>query len=195
MSAQTAPIRRTVAYLEETQWEGWLPVDPPRRRVVVAAVIENPFAGRHVDDLTLLMDTGAVLGEAFTRRALALLAPDAIESFGKGAIVGMAGEIEHAAALLHPSLGAPVRELLGGGKALIPSAKKRGGPGTPIDVPLNHKDAARVRSHFDAIEIRVPDAPGDDEIVVAVAFSVGGRPHPRVGGLRLEDVKGEDGLT
>ena len=195
MSAQTAAIRRIVTYVEEIRWEGWLPVEQPRHRAVVAAVIENPFAGRHVDDLTLLMETGAMLGDALTRRAVALLAPNPIESFGKGAIVGMAGEIEHAAALLHPSLGTPVRELLGGGKALIPSTKKRGGPGTAIDVPLNHKDAARVRSHFDAVEFRVPDAPSDDEIVVAIAFSVGGRPHPRVGGLRLENVTGEDGLT
>ena len=115
-------------------------------------------------------------------------------SFGKAAIVGEAGELEHAAAILHPKLGTPVRKVLGKGPALIPSAKKMGGPGTAIDVPLGHKDAAFVRSHFDAIEARVPDAPRAGEIVVAIVVTDSGRPLPRVGGLTANEIKGEDGL-
>jgi hypothetical protein len=142
------------------------------------------------------MAIGAYLGELLTRRAMAALgvAPAAIESYGKAAVVGEAGELEHAAAILHPRLGAPVRAVLGKGAALIPSAKKLGGVGTPIDVPLGHKDAAFVRSHFDAIEVRLADAPRSTEILVAIALTDSGRPNPRVGGLTVDGIKGEDGL-
>ena len=117
----------------------------------------------------------------------------AVESFGKAAAVGADGELEHAAAILHPKLGAPFREVLGKGAALIPSSKKRGGLGAPLDIPLGHKDAAYVRSHFDGMEVRVADAPRADEIVVAIAVTDSGRPHPRVGGLTKDEIKGEDG--
>ena len=120
--------------------------------------------------------------------------PSAAESYGKAAVVGERGELEHAAAILHPRLGAPLRKAVEKGAALVPSSKKRGGPGTPLDVPLGHKDAAYVRSHFDGIEVRIPDAPAADEILVAVAVTDSGRPLPRVGGLTVDEVKGEDGL-
>ena len=187
-------IRKIVTFVEDTHTEGGRPVVPPLRRVAVAAVIKNPYADRYEEDLSRLVDGGAELGRELVSRALAALGNQAPESFGKAGIVGMAGELEHVAALLHPKLGEPVRRAIGGGKAIIPSAKKRGGPGTSIDVPLHFKDAAFVRSHFDAMEIRVPDAPAADEIVVALALTAGGRPHPRVGGLQKADVKGEDGL-
>lgn len=192
----SAHIRRILTTVEETLIEGGRPVDPPVRRAVCAAVIRNPFAGRFVEDLSSLSEIGAELGDLLPRRAVAALrqaggAP--VESFGKAALVGEDGELEHAAAILHPRLGAPFRDILGGGAALIPSSKKRGGVGAPFDVPLGHKDAARVRSHFDGIEARVPDGPRPDEIVVAVAVADSGRPHPRVGGLTKHEIEGKDG--
>ena len=120
--------------------------------------------------------------------------PGQAQSYGKAAVVGEAGELEHAAAVLHPKLGAPLRIAVEKGAALVPSAKKRGGMGTPIDVPLGHKDAAFVRSHFDAVEARITDAPFADEILVAVAVTDSGRPHPRVGGLQVSEIVGKDGL-
>ena len=119
---------------------------------------------------------------------------DRIESYGKAAAVGENGELEHAAAILHPKLGAPFRKVLGKGAALIPSSKKRGGPGFALDIPLGHKDAAFVRSHFDGMEVRINDAPRANEIMVAVAVTDSGRPLPRVGGLAKNEIKGEDGL-
>jgi hypothetical protein len=190
-------IRRIITIVEETREEGGRPVDPPTRRAAAVAVIRNPFAGRYMDDLSALSDIGAELGEILPKRAVAALGipGDQVESFGKAAAVGADGELEHAAAILHPKLGAPFRDVLGTGAALIPSSKKRGGLGVPLDVPLGHKDAAKVRSHFDGREVRVPDAPRDDEIVVAIAVTDSGRPHPRVGGLTKAQVKGEDGLV
>jgi hypothetical protein len=172
------------------------PVDPPVRRAVAIAVIANPYAGRWSDALdelaTIGEELGALLGEACVK-ALGI-APGEAQGFGKAAIVGERGELEHAAAILHPRLGAPLRRAVEKGAALVPSAKKMGGLGTAIDVPLGHKDAAFVRSHFDAIEARVPDAPRADEIVVAVAVTAGGRPHPRIGGLQAHEIEGKDGL-
>jgi hypothetical protein len=160
------------------------------------AVIENPFAGRYVEDLADLVEIGAELGGLLTERAVAALGipGHAVEGYGKAAAVGEDGELEHAAAILHPKLGGPVRAALGGGAALIPSSKKRGGPGLALDIPLGHKDAAFVRSHFDGMEVRVADAPRAGEIVVAVAVTAGGRPLSRVGGLAKADIKGQDGL-
>jgi hypothetical protein len=189
-------IRKIVTFVEETHAEMGQPVDPPTRRAAAAAVIQNPFAGKFVPDLTELMDIGEELGALLTERAVAALGiPGAsAESYGKAAAVGENGELEHAAAILHPKLGTPVRKALGKGAALIPSAKKRGGPGVSLDIPLGHKDAAFVRSHFDAMEIRVNDAPRAGEILVAVAITDSGRPLPRVGGLSKDQIKGEDGL-
>ncbi len=192
----TANIRKIVVVVEETLTEMGQPVSPPTRRAAALAVIENPFAGSYVEDLTELMDVGEELGRLLTERAVAALgiAGPAVQSYGKAAAVGENGELEHAAAILHPKLGAPARNVLGKGAALIPSSKKRGGPGVPFDIPLGHKDAAFVRSHFDGMEVRIADAPRANEIVVAVAVTDSGRPLPRVGGLKAGDIKGEDGL-
>lgn len=191
-----ADIRKIVVLLDETLTEGGRAVTPPIRRAVAAAVIANPFAGRYVEDLTPLIEIGAELGGLLIARAVAALGIDGalVHSYGKAAAVGEDGELEHAAALLHPTMGTPIRAALGGGAALIPSAKKRGGPGVTLDVPLGHKDAAYVRSHFDAVEIRIADAPRAGEILVAVAATDGGRPHPRIGGLTADAIVGKDGL-
>jgi len=192
----TAEIRKIVTVVEETHREMGKTIDPPTRKAAALAVIRNPCAGRFEANLELLMAIGEELGGLLGRRAVAALGvePARIESYGKAAIVGEAGELEHAAAILHPRLGKPLREAVEKGAALVPSAKKMGGIGAPIDVPLGHKDAAYVRSHFDAIEVRVADAPRADEIVVAVAVTDSGRPLPRVGGLTTAEIKGEDGL-
>ena len=191
-----AKIRKLVTVVEETRVEMDRAVRPPTRRAVAVAVIENPFAGRYVDDLSPLIDVGEELGALLAARAVAALGIEGstAESYGKAAAVGENGELEHAAAVLHPKLGAPVRKVLGKGAALIPSSKKRGGPGVALDVPLGHKDAAFVRSHFDGMEVRIPDAPRANEIMVAVAVTDSGRPHPRVGGLTKDEIKGVDGL-
>jgi len=189
-------IRKYVTIVEETAMEGGKRVDPPTRKAAAIAVIKNPFAGKYVENLNELVETGEELGGILTKRAVEALRipPHQAESYGKAAIVGVDGELEHAAAILHPKLGTPMREAVGGGKAIIPSAKKMGGPGTEIDVPLHYKDAAFVRSHFDAMSIRVPDAPRQDEIAVVVVVTDSGRPHPRIGGLKKEEAKKEDGL-
>lgn len=191
-----ALIRKLTVILEETHREGDQAIAPPTRKAAAVAVIGNPFAGRQVEDLTELVEVGAMLGRLLAERAVAALGipGGAAHSYGKAAIVGEDGELEHAAAILHPKLGAPVRAVLEKGAALIPSAKKRGGMGTPIDVPLGHKDAAYVRSHFDAMEVRVPDAPRRDEIVVALVVTDSGRPLPRIGGLTVNEIEGRDGL-
>ena len=189
-------IRKLVTVVEETVKEMGIKIDPPTRKAAAIAVIENPFAGKFQEDLSLLMEYGAELGKLLGEMAVKALGipKEKVESYGKAAIVGLSGELEHAAAILHPKLGAPFREAVGGGKAIIPSAKKMGGPGTPIDVPLHFKNAAYVRSHFDAMEVRVHDAPRDNEILVVLAVTDSGRPLARVGGLKKEEVKGEDGL-
>jgi hypothetical protein len=191
-----AKIRRLITVVEETRTEMGRDVNPPTRKAAAVAVIANPCAGRYVEDLEELMAIGEELGDLLGRKAVAALgvASSAIESYGKAAVVGEAGELEHAAAILHPRLGKPLRAAVEKGAALVPSAKKMGGPGVAIDVPLGHKDAAFVRSHFDSIEVRVPDAPRADEIVVAVAVTDSGRPLPRIGGLAKHEVVGKDGL-
>ena len=191
-----ARIRKLVVEVEETRIEGGKPVVPPTRKALAMAVIDNPCAGRYVENLDELVAIGEELGGLLGKKCVDALgiAPGAAHSYGKAAIVGEAGELEHAAAILHPKLGAPLRKAVEKGAALVPSAKKRGGLGTAIDVPLGHKDAASVRSHFDAMEARVPDAPRPGEIVVAVVVTDSGRPHPRIGGLTVAEIKGGDGL-
>ena len=191
-----ANIRKLLVVVDEVHREMGKAVSPPSRRAVAAAVIANPLAGKFQDDLADLTAIGEELGELLTRKCIEALGIDGgkAESFGKAAIVGENGELEHAAAILHPKMGTPVRKVLTKGPALIPSAKKMGGPGTAIDVPLGHKDAAFVRSHFDAIEVRVPDAPRANEIMVAIAVTDSGRPLARIGGLQKHEIKGEDGL-
>jgi Amino acid synthesis len=191
-----AKIRKLIVQVEETRLEMGRQVQPPTRKAVAIAVIENPFAGRYQEDLSELMDIGEELGGLLGERCIQALGiqPHQAESYGKAAIVGETGELEHAAAILHPKLGAPLRKALEKGAALVPSAKKIGTLGCSIDVPLGHKDAAYVRSHFDAIEARVADAPRANEIVVAVAVNDSGRPLARVGGLQKQEIKGQDGL-
>jgi hypothetical protein len=189
-------IRKLITVVEETRSEMGEAIEPPTRKAAAIAVIENPCAGRFVKDLEPLMAIGEELGGLLGTRAIASLGikPGQAESYGKAAIVGESGELEHAGAILHPRLGKPLREAVEKGAALVPSAKKMGGMGAAIDVPLGHKDAAFVRSHFDAMEIRVPDAPRAGEIVVAVVVTDSGRPLPRIGGLTKGEIKGEDGL-
>jgi hypothetical protein len=191
-----AEIRKLIVQVDETRLEMGRPVTPPVRRALAMAVITNPFAGRYEENLDALIAIGEELGGLLGDKCVAALgiAPGEAEGYGKAAIVGEAGELEHAAAILHPKLGAPLRRAVEKGAALVPSAKKVGGMGCAIDVPLGHKDAAFVRSHFDAIEARVPDAPRANEIVVAVSVTAGGRPLPRVGGLQVSEVQGQDGL-
>jgi hypothetical protein len=185
-------IRKWVVAFEEVLSDGVRATSRPIRRAVVGAVIGNPYAGRWSDDLELLESAGEQLATEFMMRALTLLDGN-VEAYGKGGIVGEQGELEHVAAILHPRFGQPTRELAEG-VSILPSVKKRGGQGATLDIPIHHKTAMLVRSHFDAIEFRVPDAPAANEIVVALAVSDGPRPHPRVGGLRIEDAEGVDGL-
>ena len=189
-------VRKFLVSVEEIFHEGGPPAAVPPKRGLILAVVENPYAGAYHESLDELIAIGEELGELLGQRCVQALgiAPGQAHSYGKAAIVGEAGELEHAAAILHPKLGAPLRKAVEKGAALVPSAKKRGGMGTPIDVPLGHKDAAFVRSHFDAIEARVTDAPFANEIVVAVAITDAGRPHPRVGGLQVNEIVGQDGL-
>jgi hypothetical protein len=189
-------LRKLVVQVDETRIEMGQAVEPPARRAVAIAVIDNPYAGRYEAKLDVLIEAGEELGALLGNKCVQALgiAPGEAQSYGKAAIVGEAGELEHAAAILHPKLGAPLRVAVEKGAALVPSAKKMGTLGTAIDVPLGHKDAAFVRSHFDAIEARVSDAPRANEIVVAVAVTASGRPLPRIGGLQVSEIKGEDGL-
>jgi hypothetical protein len=175
-------IRRQVTIEEETLIEGGRPLNAPIKKVAAIAVITNPFAGRYVDDLTELIDIGESLGAILVERILNVIGPKEVESYGKACIVGEAGELEHSAALMHPTFGAPIRKAIGAGKAIIPSTKKIGGPGTHIDIPFFYKDEIYVMSHLDAMEVRICDAPKSDEILLALAMTTGGRPHARLPG-------------
>lgn len=191
-----AKIRKIIVQVDEIHQDGGKAVHPPTRRALAMAVIDNPYAGRFSENLDELIDIGEELGGLLGERCVQALgmAPAQAHSYGKAAVVGEGGELEHAAALLHPKLGAPLRVAVSQGAALVPSAKKQGTLGTAVDVPLGHKDAAFVRSHFDAMEARVADAPRANEIVVAVVVTDSGRPHPRVGGLQIHEIVGKDGL-
>jgi Amino acid synthesis len=191
-----ANIRKIIVQVDEIHFDGGQTVNPPTRRALAMAVIANPYAGRFSESLDELIDIGEELGGMLGERCVQALgiAPEQAQSYGKAAIVGEGGELEHAAAILHPKLGAPLRKAVSKGAALVPSAKKQGTLGTAIDVPLGHKDAAFVRSHFDAMEARVADAPRANEIVVAVVVTDSGRPHPRIGGLQVHEIVGQDGL-
>ena len=191
-----AQIRKIIVQVDEVHIEMGRAISPPTRRALAMAVIHNPLAGGYTENLDELIAIGEELGGLLGDKCVKALgiAPGDAQSYGKAAIVGEAGEIEHAAAILHPKLGAPLRAAVEKGAALVPSSKKRGTLGTAIDVPLGHKDAAFVRSHFDAMEARVSDAPRAHEIVVAVVVTDSGRPLARVGGLQAHEAKGLDGL-
>ena len=177
-------LRKHLVVMEEIGAEAGQRLTRPVRRVAGLAVVANPFAGRNVDDLSPLFDLGAEVGDFFMKRLTDLLGAPAV-SYGKGAIVGLAGEMEHGAACVHPKLGKPMRAALGGGAAIIPSNVKVGPAGTVIDVPLGHKDDVWSFDHSDTMTLFVPDGPRPDEIVIVVAIADGGRPRPRVGKGRI----------
>ena len=189
-------IRKIVVTVEDTHIEIGRNISPAPRRAAAIAVIENPFAGIYQEDLEELMVAGEELGGLLGKKCVEALGikPEEAESYGKAAMVGENGELEHAAAILHPRLGKPLRAAVEKGAALVASSKKMGSMGQPLDVPLGHKDAAYVRSHFDGMEVRINDAPRANEIMVAIAVTDSGRPLPRVGGLTHEEAEGKDGL-
>lgn len=191
-----AQIRKIAVFLEETHREAGQGITPPTRKAAAVAVIANPFAGVYAADLEPLMAMGEELGGLLGQRCVQALGitPAQAESYGKAAMVGEGGELEHAAAILHPRLGAPLRVAVEKGAALVPSSKKMGGPGMSLDIPLGHKDAAFVRSHFDGMVVQLNDAPRAGEILVAVAVTDSGRPLARVGGLTKDQISGKDGL-
>ncbi|MFY9696938.1 MAG: amino acid synthesis family protein [Rhodoplanes sp.] len=188
-------LRKRVIIVEEIFHEGGPIAVTPLQRGAILAVIQNPFAGRYVEDIAEFMDDLKPLGLALASQLVAALGgdPTIIEGYGKGAIVGAAGELEHGA-LWHVPGGYAMREVLGGAKAIVPSTKKVGGPGARLDIPVTHINASYVRSHFDAMEVGISDAPRADEIVLALVMTTGPRVHARVGGLAANEIKGEDGL-
>jgi hypothetical protein len=188
-------VRRTYTIVDTKFEEAGLPGDPPLRKVAAIAIVANPHAGRHGDDLRPMIDASVALGRQLAEVAVAALAPYSAQSYGKAGIVGLDGEQEHANALLTTAFAEPLRHALGGGKAWISSYTKRAAPGTTIDVPLASKDALFVRSHYDGMSVNLPDSPMPDEIAVIFCVANRGRINARVGGLKLEDAKGEDGLV
>jgi hypothetical protein len=166
----------------------------PLRKVAIAAVVENPYAGRQVEDLRPMIEASEDLGRQMGKMLVEIFGPYKVQSYGKAGITGLAGEQEHANALLTTTFANPLREAVGGGKAWISSFTKRGPPGVPIDVPLASKDALYVRSHYDGMTIMLPDSPLPDEVAVIFCVANRGRIGARVGGLKFEDIKGQDGL-
>lgn len=188
-------IRRTYTFVENRTAEAGKAAQPPLRKVAAVLVIENPYAGGYVQDLTPMIKASAALGRELAAMASAALAPYSAQSIGKAALVGVCGEQEHANALLTTTFAEPLRDALGGGKAWISSMTKVAMAGTPIDVPMNCKDALYVRSHYDGMTLMLPDAPMPDEIAVILCLSNRGRLNARVGGLRFDQLKGENGLV
>lgn len=188
-------IRKIITTVEEIHHEGGPRAEKPLRRAAVMAVIRNPFAGRYEPRIQEFMEDLKPLGLQMAQKLIDALGgdPSVVEGYGKGAIIGAAGELEHGA-LWHEPGGYAMRELLGGAKAIVPSAKKVGGPGARLDVPITHKDASYVRSHFDSMEVGVNDVPRADELALILVMTTGARVHNRAGGLAAKDIKGEDGL-
>jgi hypothetical protein len=188
-------IRKRVLLVEEIFHEGGPVASKPQRRAAALVVIQNPYAGRYVEKIEDFMDDLKPLGLEMAKSLVAALGgnPKAVEGYGKGAIVGASGELEHGA-LWHVPGGYAMREILGGAKAIVASTKKVGGPGSRLDIPITHINASYVRSHFDAMEVGIADAPRADEILLALVMTTGARVHARVGGLKASDIKGEDGL-
>lgn len=188
-------LRKRVIVVEEIFHEGGPVAATPLRRAAALAIIRNPFAGRYAEEIAGFMEDLKPLGLEMAKSLVAALGGNAkiVEGYGKGAIVGQDGELEHGA-LWHVPGGYAMRELLGGAKAIVPSTKKVGGPGTRLDVPITHINASYVRSHFDSMEVGIADAPRCDEILFALVMTTGPRIHARVGGLKASEIKGEDGL-
>jgi hypothetical protein len=181
-------IRRSFVIVEERREEAGRPAAQPLRRVAAVAVVENPCAGRYVENLSPMIEGSAQLGREMAHLALSAFGQTLVQSYGKGGIVGLDGEQEHANALLTTTFANPIREAIGGGDAWISSFTKVGGPGTPIDIPMNHKDDIYVRSHYDGMSLVLPDAPMPDEVAVIVCIASGGRLNARVGGLSHDEV-------
>lgn len=190
-------IRKWYSFTEETlaNESGQLADGEPLFKYAVAAVIHNPYAGRYSESLAELVEPSPLLGEEFGRRIQELAGERKIVSYGKACLVGSQGEYEHGNAFLTNPAADPIRAALGGGKSWVPSTGKRGGPGATIDVPLAHKDALYVRSHYDSISLSFGDGPSPDEVVIIWAFATRGRLHARLGGLQAKDIKGNDGLV
>jgi len=188
-------IKRVLTFLDETRFEAGRDITPVLKKAAAVAILDNPFAGRFVEDLSPLTQASEAVGREICAIAVRLLAPDRAVSYGKAAVVGLNGEQEHGNAMLTTVFGNVMREAVGGGKAWISSMTKRAAPGTMIDVPLAHKDALYVRSHYDGMTLTLPDAPQPDEIAIIAVYATRGRPNHRVGGLAASDIKGEDGLT
>jgi hypothetical protein len=189
-------VRKWYTHIEDilTNESGHHADGTPLRKIVIAAVILNPFAGRSVDDLSEVVNASPALGHEFARRIRQLLGDDKVESYGKACVVGADGEYEHGNAFLTSVFADPVRDAVGGGKAWVPSTGKRGGINTVIDIPLAHKDALYVRSHYDTVSVMFADAPNADEVVIAFAFASRGRLHARLGGIKASEIQGRDGL-
>lgn len=188
-------LRKRLLTVEEIFHEGGRPAQTPLRRAAAVSVIANPFAGRYVEDIAFFMKTLEPLGLEMAEALVQALGgdPKVVQGYGKGAIVGAAGELEHGA-LWHVPGGYAMRAALGDAKAIVPSAKKVGGPGARLDVPITHINASYVRSHFDAMEVGVPDGPRADEMALVLVMTTGPRIHARVGGLAAAEIRGEDGL-
>ena len=187
-------IKRTLTFIDETGLEAGQRIDPPLRKIAVVAVIDNPFAGRFEPDLKPLTDASAGIGRHICGLAVSLLGHQP-ESYGKAAVIGINGEQEHGVAMLTTVFGNVMRDAAAGGKAWISSFTKRAAPGATIDIPLAHKDALYVRSHYDGMTLTLHDAPAADEIALVCAYASGGRPQARLGGLAKDKIKGEDGLV
>jgi hypothetical protein len=186
-------VRKFVTLIEHVVREAGIGVDHPLRKAAVCAVLKNPYAGQYSQDLSAIVEGSAELGRQLSQMLVAAIG-EPVQSYGKSALVGLDGEVEHAHAFLTSVLADELRDAVGGGKAWISSTGKRGVPGASIDVPLACKDALFVRSHYDTLSVAVSDAPGNDEVVVIVAGANHGRPNFRLGGLKYEEIKGEDGL-
>jgi hypothetical protein len=189
------PIKRLLTFLDEVRSADGRDVVPPLRKAAAVAIIDNPFAGRFVEDLSPLTRASEAIGREICAIAVRLLAPDQAVSYGKAAVVGTNGEQEHGNAMLTTVFGNVMREAAGGGKAWISSMTKRAAPGAVIDIPLAHKDALYVRSHYDGMTVMLPDAPQPNEIAIIAVYATRGRPNQRVGGLSASEIKGQDGLV
>lgn len=194
METASVEIRKTYTIIEEIRGEAGQPADVPLRKVAVVAVFKNPFAGNYQEDLSVLTEASGEIGALVSSMALDAMKPYAVESFGKGGVAGLGGEQQHVSAMLTTLYGNVLRDALGGGKAWISSMTKRAGPGVTIDIPMNHKDALVVRSHYDGMTLTLHDSPHDDEIALICCFANRGQLNHRVGGLAKEDLVGEDGL-
>lgn len=188
-------IKRIHTFVDEVRSDCGIPIEPPLRKCAAVAIVQNPFAGKYVEDLSPLVTASKAIGREICAIAVALLTPYKPVSYGKAAVVGLGGEQEHGNAMLTTVFGNAMREAAGGGKAWISSFTKVAAPGASIDIPLAHKDALYVRSHYDGISITLHDAPRPDEIAVICAYATRGRANHRIGGLAAAEVKGIDGLT